>query len=319
MKAIIVKNIGSLQITSVDLPKIGEHDVVISQRYLGINYADIQQTQGGMNYNFPFVPGVEAVGVIEKVGAAVKDFKIGERVGYCTLLYGAYCEKRVVNQRFLIRIPDHVSDAIAATILFKGMIAHYLLRRLYIAQPQSTILVHDADSDIGQIICQWANFLKATVIGTVGSDERADIALNNGCQYVVNYNDDACAENIMEITKNIGVNVVYDSIGLKTCRISFEVIAVFGIYAQYYNTSGDVPPIDQKILRSRSIFFTCPSLFHYKAQQFETGITAMEMFDLLKQGSIKPKVAKTYQFNEVHQAHKDLKSNTLNGQLIVKV
>ncbi len=319
MKAIVVKKAGSLEIVPADLPKLEENDVLVSQKYLGINYADIQQTRGEMQYPFPFVPGVEAVGVIEKIGDAVKDLKVGQRVGYCTVLYGAYSEKRIVDQRYIIPIPDFVSNEVAAAMLFKGMVAHYLLRRLYIVQRQSTILVHNADSDIGQIICQWADFLQAKVIGTVGSDERAKIALNNGCQYALNYNDEDCAASVMEITKNTGVNIVYDSIGLKTCRLSFESLAMFGIYAQYYNTSGNVPPIEQQILRSRSIFFTCPSIFHYKAHQFETSITAIEIFDLLKQNSIKPKVAKIYRFDEIHKAHQDLKQNNLNGQLIVKI
>ncbi|MBQ4874705.1 MAG: quinone oxidoreductase [Rickettsiaceae bacterium H1] len=318
MKAIIVKQNGVIAKTEVKLSKLKDTEVLVANTFLGVNYFDIHKKKGLINSETIPTLGVEAIGKIENIGESVNDFKTGDRVGYCSL-YGTYYEKRIIDSKHLIRIPDYIEDKIAAAVLFKGMIAHYLLKRAYIVQPSSTILVHDADSDIGQLICQWADYLKAMVIGTVTSDDRAEIALNNGCEYALNYQDEDCRQNIMEITNGRGVNAIYDSVGLKTCKLSFEVLTMFGIYVLYDETSGSVPPIDPKILKSRSTFFTNTSVFHYKSNQFEMGMTVQEIFQMVKRKYLTPKIAKIYNLDEIDQAHKDLEKKSLDGQLIIKV
>ena len=317
MKAIMVKR-GAIEKLHVKLPQYKEDEVLVANTFLGVNYFDIQKKKGIENNTDWPILGVEAIGKIENVGGLVTDFQVGDRVGYCSL-YGAYCEKKIIKPRYLIRVPEHISDEIAAAVLFKGMIAHYLLKRTYIVQPNAMILVHNADSDVGQLICQWADYLKAVVIGTVHSDDRAEIALDNGCEYVLNYYDKDCANNIMDITNGSGVNVVYDSVGRKTCRLSFEVLAMFGVYAVYYEISGAIPPIDPRILKSRSTFFTNTSVFHYKHHQFEVGMTAQEIFEMVRHKCLRPKIAKVYNFSEIERAHQDLENNCLDGQLIIKI
>ncbi len=317
MRILKITRQGKLKVVHCEVPELGPHDVLVANTFLGINYIDIQQKKKVIKCERE-IPGVEAVGKVENVGEMVQNFQVGDRVGYCTL-YGAYCEKRVIDSKCLIKIPDFISDELVAAILFKGIFVHSLLRRVYIVIKGARVLVHDADSDIGQIICQWASFSKTTVIGTVSSDDRAEIALDNGCEYVVNYTDSDCIDNIMEVTEGCGVNAVYDSVGLKTCKISFGVLTFFGIYVLFYETSGPLPSVDLKMLKSRSTFFTAPSVFHYKSSEFELNLSVIEIFEMVKKKYLNPKIAKVYTFDEIEQAHEDLEKKHLNGQLIVKI
>lgn len=319
MKTWVVIKPGELKEVSQKVPSLNDDQVLVRNKCFGLNYMDLQQMRVELKDKMPYTPGIEGIGVVENIGDSVRDFKVGDRVGYCTLPYGAFCEKRLIEPKFLVRIPDDISDEVAAAVLFKGMVAHYLLRRVYIIQKTARILVHDADKDIGQIICQWASYFQATIIGTVNSDDRAQIALDNGCEYVVNYQDEHCSDNIMDITEGEGVNVVYDSVGLKTCKLSYQVLSMFGIYALYYNTSGEVPAIDPKIIKSRSTFFTNTSIFHYKSNQFELGMTAMEIFQMIRYKYLKPRIVKTLPFSEIGRVFQDVNNFSLSGQTIIKV
>lgn len=317
MRIVRIKKNNIINIASVELPQVQSDEVLVSNTFLGVNYIDIQQIHGVFK-PASVVPGVEAVGKIECVGERVTDFKIGDRVGYCTL-YGTYCEKKIIKSQHLIRIPDDIPDDVVVAVLFKGMIAHSLLRRVYILQPDARVLVHDANTDVGQLICQWADYLKAIVIGTVNDDSKANTALDNGCEYVLNYRDVDCATNIMDLTKELGVHAVYDSVGLNTCKLSFEVLTTFGVYALYYETSGAVPQINPQILKSRSTFFTYASVFHYKTNRFEMGMAAREIFHMVRMKYLKPKIAKVYNLTNVEEALKDLDIGNLDGQLIIKI
>ncbi len=315
MKAIIIKQDGSLGKYDVNLPKIKSDQVLIKNTCLGVNNCDTYQAR---NKSQMSILGVEAIGEVVELGASVSDFKIGDRVGYCSL-YGTYSEYKIIKPKHLVRIPSYITDEIAAAVLFKGTVAHYLLRRAYILRKGACILVHDADSDVGQLLCQWASYLEAKVIGTVSDDDRAEIALDSGCEYVVNYYDTESIENIFEITQGMGVNAVYDSVGRATCKLSFGVLAMLGVYIVYDETSGAIPKIDPQILKSRSLFFTNSSVFHYKSDQMEMNLTAREVFSMVRLKRLKPKIAGVYTFEEVKKAREDLNSKTLDGQLIVKL
>ncbi len=321
VKAVLIKRTGGpevLELVDRSIAEPQEGEVLIRHTAIGLNRYDLEYRNGIRKLkNLPVILGKEAVGVVERVGNHSYDFKVGDRVGYCTGPCGAYCEKRVINQKYLVKIHDDISDEVAAAVLLKGMTAHYLLYRAYRALPRAFLLVHGANGGVGQILCQWASNMKCRVIGTVSSNAKKETARQNGCEYAINYNDKDFVAQVMEITKGTGVNAVYDPIGLVTSKISFESLSTFGVYISYGQISGAVPNIDLSMLSSRSLFATGTSINHYKSNKFELALTAMEIFEMIKKNYIKVNIKKRYKFSEIKQAHEDMENRLLDGLNII--
>ncbi|QKX03153.1 zinc-binding dehydrogenase [Wolbachia endosymbiont of Litomosoides sigmodontis] len=295
-------------------------EVLIRHTAIGLNRYDLEHRKGIRKIkDLPSVLGVEAVGVIEKLGKKISnDLQIGDRVGYCTAPPGAYCEKRVIHQKYLIKIPDEIHDEVAVAVLFKGMTAHYLVNQSYKIKPGAFVLVHGANGGLGQIICQWGKDKKGVIIGSVSSDEKMKIALQNGCTHAINYNDKNFVSKIMEITQNRGVGVVYDPIGYATSKLSFESLSKFGIYVSYGQISGRAQ-ISFSLLSSRSLFATGTSIYHYKCNRFTLMLTAMEIFEMIKKKLLTVKINKKYKFDEMMEAHRDMENRKVSGLNIIKI
>lgn len=324
VKALLIEKTGGPEVLkqvnkSIDNPKEGE--VLIRHKVIGLNRYDLECRRGIRKLaRFPIILGKEATGIVERVSSTSNNnFRVGDRVVYCTAPFGAYCERRIIDQKYLIKIPDDISDEVAAAVLFKGMAAHYLLYRAYRALPGAFLLVHGANGGVGQILCQWADHMKCKVIGTVSSDDKKEIAVHNSCQYTINYNDRNFIEQIMKITNGKGVNAVYDPLGLVTNKISFESLSIFGVYVSYGQISGAAPNINLSMLSSRSLFVTGTSMHHYKSNIFEIALTAMEIFAMVKRGYIKVHINKRYRFDEIKKAHEDMENRQLSGLNVVVV
>ena len=321
VKAIVIDKTGGSEILKYVNHNIGEpkdDEALIKHTAIGLNRYDLECRNGmRKSKKFPAVLGVEAVGVIEKLGKDVGVFNVGDRVGYCTVSGGAYSEKRIVNQKYLVRIPSDITDQVAAAVLFKGMTAHYLTHLVYAIRPKTFALVHGATGGVGQILCQWASHKGCKVIGVISSDDRANIALRSGCSYIVNCNSKNFVEQVMEITRGVGVNVVYDCIGGSVSKVSFESLSIFGIYVSYGQISEAIPNISAAMLSSRSLFFTAPLVFHYKRSSFDLAMTAMELFEVIRKNYIKVNINKVYKFDDIVTAHQDLENRRLTGSNVI--
>ncbi|QXK91776.1 quinone oxidoreductase [Neoehrlichia mikurensis] len=321
VKAIIINNTGDydvLKYTDVNVKDPGNCEVLIRHTAIGLNRYDVEHRSGiRKSKSLPNILGVEAVGVVEKVGSATEALSVGDRVGYCTAYGGAYSEVRVINQKYLFKIHDSITDEVAAAVLLKSMTAHYLIHRVYDVRPKTFALVYGLTGGISQILCQWAAYKGCQVIGAVSSNNHIDIARRYGCSYVVNYHDDDFVHEIMDITKGVGANVVYDPIGLVTYKKAFESLCVFGLYVSYGQISGPISNISMSMLNSRSLFVSSPTIHHYKRSRLELGLSAIEIFEMIKRGYIKVNVNRMYKFSEVKKAHKDLESRKLTGSNVI--
>ncbi|AAZ68664.1 quinone oxidoreductase family protein [Ehrlichia canis] len=321
VKIIVIDKTGGTEVFKYVDHNIGEpkdDEVLIQHTVIGLNRYDLECRNGmRKTRKLPTVLGIEAVGVVERLGKDVEVFNVGDRVGYCTVSGGAYSEKRIVNQKYLVRIPDDVTDQVAAAVLFKGMTAHYLTHIVYAIRPKTFALVHGATGGVGQILCQWASYKGCKVIGVISSDDRANIALRSGCSYIVNCNSKNFVEQVMEITQGTGVNVVYDSVGALTSKESFASLGMFGIYVSYGQISGAVSNVSASMLSSRSLFFTAPSVFHYKRSSFDLAMTSMELFEVIRRNHIKVSINKIYKFDDIVTAHQDLENRKLTGSNII--
>lgn len=301
----------------VGAPSTGE--VRLRQEAIGLNYIDIYFRSGV--YSAPSLPsglGLEGSGVIEAVGDGVADLAVGDRVAYAAQPLGAYAEARVMPAKGLVKIPDGISFDLAAAAILQGMTAQYLLRRTYHVKKGDTILIHAAAGGVGQIVCQWAKHLGATVIGTVGSKEKAEIAKSKGCDYPILYREEKVSERVKEITNGQGVEVVYDSVGKDTFDDSLDCLKRLGMMVSFGQSSGAVPPIPLKALAPGAYFLTRPSVFQYTATREELLATANELFDVLKTGVVKIDIGATYDLADAKHAHDDLEGRKTTGSVILK-
>ncbi|WP_341365206.1 quinone oxidoreductase [Thalassospira sp. SN3W] len=301
----------------VGAPSTGE--VRLRQEAIGLNYIDIYFRSGV--YPAPSLPsglGLEGSGVIEAVGDGVADLAVGDRVAYAAQPLGAYAEARVMPAKGLVKIPDGISFDLAAAAMLQGMTAQYLLRRTYHVKKGDTILIHAAAGGVGQIVCQWAKHLGATVIGTVGSKEKAEIAKSKGCDYPILYREEKVSERVKEITNGQGVEVVYDSVGKDTFDDSLDCLKRLGMMVSFGQSSGAVPPIPLKALAPGAYFLTRPSVFQYTATREELLATANELFDVLKTGVVKIDIGATYDLADAKHAHDDLEGRKTTGSVILK-
>jgi len=322
MQAFIVKKPGdhtALELKKIDDPKPQKDEVVIRHTAIGINYFDICFRNGAYTLSeTPAILGLEACGIIEAIGKDVKDYKVGERVAYATGPIGAYCERRAIKQHYLVTPPQGLTDEQVAGCLLKGMMAHALLFRVYIAARARKILVHSAAGGVGHFLCQWARHLGLEVIGTVGSDAKMPIAKSFGCNHVINYASKDFLAEVDTITNGNGVGIVYDGVGKDTIQKSIDCLWPMGMCVSYGESSGATPSIDLNSLLLNSLYMTRPTLALYKAKRIELVLSANEVFSAVEKGILKPNIT-TYQFSQIPQAHLDLESRKTTGSLVIKV
>ncbi len=304
----------------ISLPTPGPEDVVVRHTAIGVNYIDIYHRTGfyPVKEGLPFTPGMEAAGVIEAVGEAVENFKPGDRLAYGKGPVGAYSEQRIIHQEQILKLPEYISDAHAAAGLLKGQTAHFLLRRAYNVSAETTMLVRAAAGGVGMFLCQWGKALGARVIGTVSTQEKAEFAKENGCDYPINYNEKNVVEEVTAITQGLGCNVVYDSVGADTFMESLDCLMPFGLMVSFGQSSGPVPPVDPVVLMEKgSLFLTRPSLMHYKKSYEEYFLGAAEFFDLVHAGAIKIHVGQSYYLSDAANAHRELEGKHTHGSTIL--
>ena len=307
-----------LKIENIKISDPGPNDVLIETKAMGLNYIDTYHRAGKYPLPLPSGIGVEASGIIKKIGSKVKSLSVGDSVAYSGLPIGAYAEERIYPADKLVKLPKGISLEVAACIMTKGLTTYYLLYKTFPVKSHDTILFHAAAGGVGQIFCQWAKSLGCKVIGTVGSDEKISIAKKNGCDLVINYSKENFAEKVMDYTKGMGVPVVYDGVGEKTFEDSIACLKNTGMMVSFGNSSGPVKNVDvNKHIQPKSLFFTRPTGGHYFTTKQLLNEAADKLFDQLKYGKVKIEIFKKYKLEEVIQAHKDLESRKIIGPSII--
>lgn len=302
----------------VDPGTPGPGQVLLRHTAIGLNFIDTYHRSG--LYPLPELPAVlgrEGAGVVEAVGEGVRGLQPGDRVAY-PLHPGSYSELKLIPAELLVPLPDEVTDRQAAAVLLKGLTAHYLLRRIYPVGPSDTVLIHAAAGGVGLIACQWASHLGATVIGTVGNEEKAELARANGCRHPVIYSRESFVDKVRELTDGAGLPVVYDSVGKDTFDDSLDCLAPLGTLVSFGQSSGSVPPFDPGILaRKGSLFLTRPTLVHYIAKRDELLAAAGELFQLIGSGAVRIHIGQTYPLEQAARAHADLEARKTSGSTVL--
>ena len=296
----------------------GPGEARVRHTAVGVNYLDTYHRSGLYKLPMPSGLGSEAAGVVEAVGAGVDWVKPGDRVGYCGGPLGSYSEARVMPADRLVRLPDGISDQSAATLMLKGLTVQYLFRQTYPLQAGDTILFHAAAGGVGLIACQWARALGVTMIGTVGSDEKAALAKANGCAHTIVYTRENFVERVRELTKGKGVPVVYDSVGKDTFPASLDCLSPRGMFVSFGNSSGPVAAFDLGLLAARgSLYATRPTLFTHVAQREAMQAMADEMFGLVENGKIVSEPRQTFALRDASAAHRALESRGTTGATVL--
>ncbi len=295
----------------------GPGEVRVRNTAIGLNYIDTYHRSGLYPMPLPLVLGSEGAGVVEAVGPRVKEFKVGDRVAYAQPI-GAYAEVLLRPVARLVKIPAGIKDETAAAMMLKGMTAWYLCRRTYRVKKGDTIVVQAAAGGVGQILCQWAKHLGATVIGTVGSDEKVALAKKAGCKHVVVMSREKLSERVKAITKGRGVPVVYDGVGKDTFVESLDCLMPLGLMASFGNASGAVVPVNIGILAQKgSLFLTRPTLVNYTATREDLLTAARDLFAVVKKGAVKIAINQRYPLREAAQAHRDLEARKTTGSTVL--
>jgi len=297
----------------------GEGEVLLKQEAVGLNYIDIYHRSGFYPLpSLPGIPGMEGAGVVEAVGEGVTEVSVGNRVAYAGLPPGAYAEFRCMPSHRLVILPDSISTQQAAAMMLQGMTARYLLRGCFDVKSGDTILIHAAAGGVGLIVCQWAKHLGAAVIGTAGSQEKAEIAGAHGCDYPVLYNEEDFVARVKEITDGTGVDVVYDSVGQSTFAKSLDCLRPLGMMVSFGQASGPIPPMDLGVFAAKgSLFFTRPSLMTYTEKREDLLVHARDLFEVVESGAVKIEVKQTYPLSEVARAHQDLEGRKTTGSTVL--
>lgn len=307
-----------LKIENIEIEQPGPDEALIETKAIALNFIDCYHRSGLYPVKLPSGIGLEASGIIKKVGTKVKDLTVGDHVAYISAPIGAYAEERVMPVNKLVKIPTEIGLEVAATIMTKGLTTHYLLHKTYPVKANDTILYHAAAGGVGQIFCQWAKSIGCKVIGTVGSDEKISIAKKNGCNLVINYSSENFVKKVMDFTNGVGVSVVYDGVGKSTFEDSIACLKTRGMMVSFGNASGPLEKIDiTKYISPKSLFFSRPTLGHYISTRKELVEATDKLFEQLKYGKVKIEIYKKYKLAEVIQAHKDLESRKIIGPAII--
>jgi NADPH2:quinone reductase len=308
-----------LQLEDVDLGDPGPGEVLIRQSAIGVNFRDIYRRTGiHAVEGFPAAMGVEGAGVIEALGEGVEGLAPGQRVVAQGAPDGAYAEARIVPAWRVMALPDDVDDRAAAAMMVKGLTARNLLKRCYAVQPGDTILVHAAAGGVGLIMCQWAKHLGATVIGTVGSDAKAEAARAHGCDHTIVYTREDFVPAVKELTGGEGVHAVYDSIGKDTFEGSLSCLRPLGLMAQFGEASGEPPLVSPRKLGTLgSVYLTHPSLPHYTATREDFESSAKDLFEVVGAGIVKIAIDRAYPLADAPQAHIDMAARRTTGSIVL--
>ena len=302
----------------VGLPTIKEGEVLIKHTAIGLNYIDTYHRSGLYPMPVPLTLGIEGAGIIEEVGENVNDLKVGNRVAYASPPTGSYAEAKVMPAARLVKIPDNISDEIAAAIMLKGMTVEYLVRRTYNVKAGQTVLFHAAAGGVGLIACQWLKAIGATTIGTVGSEEKAALAKANGCDHTILYRKENFVDKVKEITNGKGVPVVYDGIGKDTFVQGFDCLSPLGLMVIFGNASGNAPPLETGMLAAKgSLYVTRPTLMTYNAKREDLVDSAQQLFNMVGSGKINITINARYALKDAAQAHKDLESRKTTGSTLL--
>jgi NADPH2:quinone reductase len=307
-----------LRFEDVELAPPDAGEAQVRHAAIGVNFIDVYFRTGLYTPpGYPFVPGMEGAGVVEALGAGVRDLAVGDRVAYAARPMGAYVERRNIPADRLIKLPAGIDDKQAAGMMLKGMTAHYLLRRTFEVERGHTILMHAAAGGVGSLVCPWAHHLGAVVIGTVGSDAKAELARANGCDHAIVYTRENFVERVKAITNGRGVDVVYDSVGKDTFDGSIACLAPLGMLVSFGQSSGSVPPFDIKKLSQGSLYLTRPSLLDYTAKREDLLVAANELFDVVGKGIVQVRIERTHALKDAADAHRDLESRKTTGSMIL--
>jgi NADPH2:quinone reductase len=303
---------------AIDVPDPGPGEALIRQTAAGLNFIDVYFRTGLYPApSFPATIGNEGAGVVEAVGDGVTEVAAGDRVAYCMSL-GSYAQRRLIASKQLVKIPDGIGDEQAAAVMLKGCTVQYLIRRTHAVQPGETVLFHAAAGGCGLIACQWLKHLGATVIGTVGTREKAELAKAHGCDHPIVYTEESFVDRVKELTGGKGVPVVYDSVGKDTFDDSLRCLQPRGLMVSFGNASGAVEPFKPAILAGRgSLFLTRPTLATYTATREELEETTAELFDVVGRGAVRIEVNQTYALENAAQAHRDLEARKTTGSTVL--
>tara|TARA_B100000575_G_scaffold293089_1_gene303402 strand:+ start:1518 stop:2489 length:972 start_codon:yes stop_codon:yes gene_type:complete len=321
MKSVVISKNGGpevLELKNVTLNNPGANEVLIKNEAIGLNYIDTYHRSGLYPVELPSSIGIEGAGIIEKIGPEVSDFKLGDRVAYASMPIGSYSTHRIFPTQKLVKVPDEIDLKNVVTLMTKGFTVFYLLHKTYKVRSGETILFHAAAGGVGQIFCQWAKSLGCEVIGTVGSDEKIEIAKKNGCDHVINYSKENFSEKVKEITNGLGVQVVYDGVGKKTFDQSIECLKVRGMMVSFGNASGPLDPCNvTKSLAPKGLYLTRPSIAHYTSTRDELEEASNKVFEMYTNKNFKLNIFKEYSLKNIVQAHQDLENRKILGPAII--
>ena len=303
----------------VEVGAPGPHQVKIRQDAAGLNFIDVYHRTGLYKQQLPFTPGVEGAGIVEAVGADVDHVTTGDRVTYASQI-GGYAEERLINADRLVKLPPEVSTEQAAAMMLQGLTARMLLRAVHHVEAGETILIHAAAGGVGLIVCQWAKSLGATVIGTVGSDEKAELARAHGCDHPIVYTRQDFAAEVEKITNGKKLPVVYDSIGRETFMKSLECLAPRGLMVSFGNASGPPEAIAPGLLSQKgSLFLTRPTLNDYIAPRQELEASAKDLFGVIASGKVKVEIRQRFKLKDAAEAHRALEGRRTSGSTVLTI
>jgi len=321
-KAIIIHKTGGPEVLSWedhDPGEPGPGEALVRHEAVGLNFIDVYHRTGLYPLpQLPHVPGMEGAGIVEQIGDGVDEVEVGDRVAYAGIPPGAYAEMRCIPAHRLVKVFENISSEQAAAMMLQGMTARYLLRGCYDVKAGDTILIQAAAGGVGLIVCQWANHLGATVIGTVGSPEKAELARAHGCHHPIRYDREDFAARVREITDDRGVDVVYDSVGQATFEKSLDCLRPLGMMVTFGQSSGPVPAFEIGNLAAKgSLFMTRPTLMTYTAARDDLLAHARDLFNVVTSKAVKIEVNQTYPLAEAARAHRDLEARKTTGSTIL--
>ena len=303
----------------VEVGDPGQGEVKIRQRAAGLNFIDVYHRTGLYPQQLPFTPGVEGAGIVEAVGSGVTNVQAGDRVAYAGPI-GGYAEERLIAADRVVKLPDAISTEQAAAMMLQGLTARMLLRAVHRVEPGETILIHAAAGGVGLIVCQWAKALGATVIGTVGSEEKAELARAHGCDHPIVYTRQDFAAEVDRITRGEKLPVVYDSVGRDTFMKSLDCLRPRGMMVSFGNASGPPDPIAPGLLAQKgSLFLTRPTLFTYIASRDELVESASDLFEMVSSGKVRVEVKQRFPLRDAAEAHRQLEARKTSGSTILTI
>jgi NADPH2:quinone reductase len=321
-KAIVISQTGGPEVlrwVDYDPGQPGPGEVRLRHEAVGLNFIDVYHRTGLYPLpSLPAVPGMEGSGKVEAVGDGVTEVAAGDRVAYAGLPPGAYAQVRRIPADRVVKLPESITTHQAAAMMLQGMTARYLLRGCFDVKAGDTILIHAAAGGVGSIVCQWAKHLGATVIGTVGSEEKAATAATNGCDYPILYTKEEFVARVKEITNDRGVDVVYDSVGQATFMKSLDCLRPLGTMVSFGQSSGPVAPLELGLLSAKgSLFLTRPTLMTYTAKREDLLTHARDLFEVVDKGVVKVEIRQTYPLSDAARAHRDLEGRRTTGSSIL--